>query len=270
MIVNYIRVFFSISFILFFIFTIAMYAKNKNLIKFNIIKLNQSSVITEELLFNYLDYNLDSANFYSKNDIKNFKNNIYDLEKIGIIKDVKLSYSIPNKILVKITNNKPIYIIKTKINEFILDENGLIYDTQFFSSSSSIPKVDLVFSNEEFYQSWNTSSQDLDLKSLFSNINKNQSNVNYLLNAFEILNWFKSNYLYSHVDLISINKHTIDIYLGKTKISFSKNNQEIKNQINKINQIVNNQVLLDSLNINSLTDLEEIKLFFNNQIVIKS
>ena len=267
---SYIKSFFSIIFILFFIFIIAIYVKNKNLIRFNIIELKQSEIITEELLFGYLNYNLDSVKFYSKNDIRNFKNNIYDLEKDGIIKDVKLSYSIPDKILVKITNNNPIYIIKTKINEFILDENGLIYDTQFFSSSSSIPKVDLVFSNEEFYQIWNTPSQNLDLKSLFSNINKNQSNLDYLLNAFEILSWFQNNYLYTHVDLISIDKHTIDIYLGKTKISFSKNNQEVKNQINKINQIVDNQALLDSLKINSLTDLKEIKLFFNNQIVIKS
>ncbi|SVE00199.1 uncharacterized protein METZ01_LOCUS453053, partial [marine metagenome] len=65
-------------------------------------------------------------------------------------------------------------------------------------------------------------------------------------------------------------ERTINISLGKTKILFSKDHQAIKNQINKINQIVNNRVLLDSLGINDLTDLKEIKLFFNNQIVIKS
>ena len=134
MIMSYIKSFFSIIFILFFIFIIGIYVKNKNLIRFNIIELKQSEIITEELLFGYLNYNLDSVKFYSKSDIKKFKNNIYDLEKDGIIKDVKLSYSIPDKILVKITNNNPIYIIKTKINEFILDENVLIYDTKFFYS----------------------------------------------------------------------------------------------------------------------------------------
>ena len=65
--------------------------------------------------------------------------------------------------------------------------------------------------------------------------------------------------------------HTIDVSLDKTKILFSKDSLfKIKNEINKINQIVNNKDLLDSLGINNLTDLKEIKLFFNNQIVIKS
>ena len=89
-------------------------------------------------------------------------------------------------------------------------------------------------------------------------------------NAFEILHWFKNNYLYTHVNSISVTDNTIEIYLDKTKISFSKDQQKIKNQINKINQIVNNRFLLDSLGINDLTDLKEIKLFFDNQIVIKS
>ena len=81
MIMSYIKSFFSIIFILFFIFIIGIYVKNKNLIRFNIIELKQSKIITEELLFGYLNYNLDSVKFYSKSDIKKFKNNIYDLEK---------------------------------------------------------------------------------------------------------------------------------------------------------------------------------------------
>ena len=106
---------------------------------------------------------------------------------------------------------------------------------------------------------------------LINNINKNKDNKNYLLNAFEILCWFENNYLYTHVNSISIMDHTIDVSLDKTKILFSKDSLfKIKNEINKINQIVNNKDLLDSLGINNLTDLKEIKLFFNNQIVIKS
>ena len=267
---NYIKSILLVSVVIFFIFIISVYTKNKQLIKFNSITLNQSNIISEDSLFNYINYNLDSINFYSNNDINNFKEKIYDLEKIGIIKNIKISYSLPNKILINITNNEPIYIIKTKINEFILDEEGAIYDTQFASSFFSIPKVNLNFASNQFYQDWDSNQKDLELKTLVNNINKNKSNNKYLLNAFEILHWFRNNYLYTHVNSISITERTIDISLGKTKILFSKDHQAIKNQINKINQIVNNRVLLDSLGINDLTDLKEIKLFFNNQIVIKS
>ena len=52
-----------------FIIIITIYSKNKELIKFNNIALNHSSIINEESLFNYINYNLDSMSFYSKNDI---------------------------------------------------------------------------------------------------------------------------------------------------------------------------------------------------------
>ena len=267
---NYIKSILFTSSIILFISVITLYTNNKQLIKFNTIKLVQANFINEEILFNEINYNLDSIKFYSDNDINNFKEKIYDLEKNGIIKDIKLSYSLPNKILVNIKSNEPIYIIETKVNKFILDQNGAIYDTKFFSSIPSIPKVDLIFLTDEFYEDWNTQQQDLDLKILINNINKNKSNEQYLLNAFEILRWFENNYLYTNVNSISIKEKTIDISLGKTKILFSKDYKEIKTQINKINQIVNNRELLDSLGINDLSDLKEIKLFFNNQIIIKS
>ena len=267
---NYIKSILFTIFIILCVSVITIYTRNKELIKFNSIKLIQANFINEEILFNEINYTLDSIEFYSDNDINNFKEKIYDLEKNGIIKDVKLSYSLPNKILVNIKSNKPIYFIETKFNKFILDENGAIYDTKFSSSIPSIPIVDLIFSNDEFYEDWNTKQQGIDLKILINNINKNKSNEQYLLNAFEILRWFENNYLYTHVNSISIKERTINVYLDKTKILFSKDYKEIKNQINKINQIVNNKELLDSLNINDLTDLKEIKLFFNNQIVIKS
>ena len=267
---NYIKSILFTIFIILCVSVITIYTRNKELIKFNSIKLIQANFINEEILFNEINYTLDSIAFYSDNDINNFKEKIYDLEKNGIIKDVKLSYSLPNKILVNIKSNKPIYFIETKFNKFILDENGAIYDTKFSSSIPSIPTVDLIFVNDKFYEDWNTKQQGIDLKILINNINKNKSNEQYLLNAFEILRWFESNYLYTHVNSISIKERTINVYLDKTKILFSKDYKEIKNQINKINQIVNNKELLDSLNINDLTDLKEIKLFFNNQIVIKS
>ena len=268
--INYIKSILFISSMILFISVIITYTNNKNLIKFNTIKLVQSNFINEEILFNEINYNLDSIEFYSNNDINNFKQKIYNLEKNGIIQDVKLSYSLPNIILVNIKSNKPIYIIETKVNKFILDKNGAIYNTKFFTSNSSIPKVDLIFLADKFYEDWNTKQQGIDLKILINNINKNKSNEQYLLNTFEILRWFENNYLYTHVNSVSIKEQTIDVSLDQTKISFSKDYKEIKNQINKINQIVNNRDLLDSLNINDLTDLKEIKLFFNNQIVIKS
>mgnify|MGYP000093082043 CR=1 FL=1 len=267
---NYIKSILFTIFIILFVSTITIYTNNKELIKFNTITLIQSNFINEEILFNEINYTLDSIGFYSDNDINNFKEKIYDLEKNGIIKDVKLSYSLPNKILVSIKSNKPIYFIETKVSKFILDENGAIYDAKFSSSIPSIPTVDLIFSNDEFYEDWNTKQQGLDLKILINNINKNKSNERYLLNVFEILRWFENNYLYTHVNSISIKERTINVYLDKTKILFSKDYKEIENQINKINQIVNNKELLDSLGINGLSDLKEIKLFFNNQIIIKS
>jgi len=268
---NYIKSILFTSSIILFISLIAIYTNKKELIKFNTIKLIENNFINEEMLFNEINYTLDSIAFYSDNDINNFKEKIYDLEKNGIIKDIKISYSLPNKILVNIKSNEPIYIIETKVNKFILDKNGAIYDTKFFSSIPSIPKVDLIFLDDEFYQDWNNKQQGVDLKNLINNINKNKSNEQYLLNAFEILCWFENSYLYTHVNSISIQEKTINVSLDKTKILFSKDYKEIKNQINKINQIVNNRELLqDSLNINDLTDLKEIKLFFNNQIVIKS
>ena len=268
--INYIKSILFISSIILFVSIITIYTNNKQLIKFNTIKLVQSNFINEEMLFNEINYNLDSIEFYSDRDIDSFKEKIYNLEKNGIIQDIKLSYSLPNKILVSIKSNKPIYFIETQVNKFILDENGAIYNTKFFSSNPSIPKVDLIFSADEFYEDWNTKQQGLDLKNLINNINKNKFNEQYLLNAFEILRWFENNYLYTHVNSVSIKERTIDVSLNQTKILFSKNYKEIKSQINKINQIVNNRDLLDSLNINDLTDLKEIKLFFNNQIIIKS
>jgi len=255
--------------LVFFVLIVTIYTKNLELIKFNKFILNQSSIINEQSLFNYINYSLDSINSYSSSDIKKFKQRIYDLENIGVIKDINISYSIPNKMFIDIIDNKPIYIIHTKLNHFILDEEGSIYGVNFNSDLSSIPNVRLNFLNDEFYQDW-SSNKKLQLKTLIDNININKSNIKYLLDVFEILYSFKNNYLYTHVNSISVNENTIDILLDKTKIFFSKSKQDIQVEINKMNQIVNNQSLFDSLKIDDLTELKEIKLFFDKQIIIKS
>lgn len=259
----------SISLSIILLSLVIIYSNSNKLINFNNIIINNSNIIDEESLYKYINYNPDSINFYSKNDINEFKQRIYSLKKNGLIKSVRLSYSIPNKILVDISNNQPIYLIESKSHKFILDNSGFIYDTKFLSNFSYIPNIKLNFSNEQFYESWYFEDY-LDLKNLFNNINKSRFNNKYLLDAFEILHWFKNSYLYTHLDSVSITDNTINAYLGQTKILFSKNNKNIKNQINKIDQIVNNQDLLDSLKIDDLTKLKEIKLFFDNQIIIKS
>ena len=266
---KYLKSILSIIFVIFFILTITVYTKNLGLIKFNTFILNEPSIISEQSLFNYINYNLDSTDFYSSNDIKKFQQKIYDLESIGVIKDINISYSIPNKIFINIFDNKQIYIIETKLNQFILDEEGFIYNVTFNSDLSSIPNIRLNFLNDAFYQDWN-SNEELQLKTLINNININKSNNKYLLDVFEILHSFKNNYLYTHINSISVNENTIDILLDKTKIFFSKSTQDIKVEINKMNQIVNNQSLFDSLKIDDLTELKEIKLFFDKQIIIKS
>ena len=100
--------------LVFFVLIVTIYTKNLELIKFNKFILNQSSIISEQSLFNYINYSLDSINSYSSSDIKKFKQRIYDLENIGVIKDINISYSIPNKMFIDIIDNKPIYIIHTK------------------------------------------------------------------------------------------------------------------------------------------------------------
>ena len=102
-----------------------------------------------------------------------------------------------------------------------------------------------------------------------ANIYKNKSNNQSLINSFNILKWISNNNLYSNQLSILINKNTIDVNLDETKIIFSRGNN-IKNQINKINKIINNKNLLDSLKINHISNVTEINLCFNNQIVIKS
>ena len=55
--------------------------------------------------------------------------------------------------------------------------------------------------------------------------------------------------------------------LEKTKIIFEHNN--LDKQFVKLKEIINNQTFFDTLKINQISDLSEINLSFNNQIILK-
>ena len=243
------------------ILLISFYSLKNSTLNFNKFILQKSNLLDEKTFYEYIEYNIDSSNVYDSNDIKMFKQKILNMKEIGIINDIRLSYSLPNKILVNIYSNNPLYKINTDHKRFIIDERGQIFDTKF-THSLTLPEISLDFKNETKYDD------------LFShNDTKNNqidNNKKYLLDTFKILDWFGNTYLYSHVEKVLINQNTIDVLLDNTKIYFSKNMNDINLEIQKINQIVNNQELFDSLKIEDLTDLKEIKLFLKNQIIIKS
>ena len=240
---------------------VTFYCIKNSTLNFNKFILNESNLFNKKTFYEFIEYNIDSLNVYNSNDIKMFEKKILNMKEIGIINDVRLSYSLPDKILINIYNNNPLYKINTNNKKFIIDERGQIFDTKF-THNLSLPEIILDFKNEINYD--DLYSQD------DSQINKNDSNKKYLLDTFKILDWFGSTYLYSHVEKVLVNQNTIDIFLDNTKIYFSKNMNDINLEIQKINQIINNQELFDSLQIEDLTDLKEIKLFLKNQIIIKS
>ena len=214
--------------------------------------MNESNLFNEKTFYEFIEYNIDSLNIYNSKDINMFEKKILNMKEIGIINDVRLSYSLPDKILINIYNNNPLYKINTKNKKFIIDERGQIFDTKF-THNLSLPEVSLDYKNEINYDDLYTYEGSM--------INQIDSNKKYLLDTFKILDWFGSTYLYSHVEKVLVNQNTIDIFLDNTKIYFSKNMSDISLEIQKINQIVNNQELFDSLKIEDLTDLKEIKLY---------
>jgi len=250
------------------VISMAIYVKTNNPIKFKNIILNDNEIIDDITFFKYIGFNKDSASYYSENDIEIFIEKIKSMEKIGIIEDVRVSYSIPNDILINIVSKNPTYFIKTKSNEFVIDDKGQIFD-KTFSENLFLPTISLTYLNEDKFAKWNFKNE-VKIKKLFKGINHYKKNEKYLLDTFQILKWFSSNYLYTHVNEIVISERFINIILDDTKIYFSKNMSDISNEINKINQIVKNEELFDSLSIKNLTDLKEIKLCFKNQIIIKS
>ncbi len=243
------------------ILLVSFYCLKNSTLNFNKFVLYESNLFNETTFYEYIEYNIDSLNVYDSNDIKMFEQKILNMKEIGIINNVRLSYSLPDKILINIYNNNPLYKINTNHKKFIIDEKGQIFDTKF-THNLSLPEVSIDFKNETNYE--DLYSQD------YSKNNQIDSNKKYLLDTFKILDWFGNTYLYSHVEKVLVNQNTIDIFLDNTKIYFSKNMNDINLEIQKIDQIVNNQELFDSLKIEDLTDLKEIKLFLKNQIIIKS
>ena len=250
----------------FFIIGIIIYGKTSNLLKFNKISLKNNVNVNEKLFFDFIEYNSDSTIFYNKTKMDDIYLKIKNSNRAGIINDLKISYSLPNQIFVYIDENKPIFMIKTDINQFIIDDKGKIFDSTLVPDLL-LPDVNLNFSDKVIYHKWENDA--LQIKTLMANIYKNKSNNQSLINSFNILKWISNNNLYSNQLSILINKNTIDVNLDETKIIFSRGNN-IKNQINKINKIINNKNLLDSLKINHISNVTEINLCFNNQIVIKS
>ena len=258
MIRNYINIFLFILICL----LLSFYSQNKKLFHFNKIVLKGNNHISSELFFQNISYQFDSLLFYDNHRIDKILFKIRDFEKNDIIKNIEISYSLPDEIIVNISENNPAYIIKNKINQFILDDEGQIFDDNFISSG--IRTIDLNFSN---YNIYNKLKHDIELKELIENINNNRLNNKYLLNSLGILTWFNNYGLSDRIQFLSIKENTIDINLDKTKIIFNNNNT--RNELLKFGEIINNQKLLDSLKINQISDLKEINLCFNNQIIIK-
>ena len=116
----------------------------------------------------------------------------------------------------------------------------------------------------EIYKDMNENSSVSDL---MSNINYNNQNNQYLLNALDILGWFNREYKKTDLKSINIQEHFIDVNLVDTKLTFVHDN--LDRQLQKLFIILNDQSLLDSLKVNEISDLSEVKLSFNNQIIIK-
>ncbi len=256
----YLLLFSSIAFIIFM--TLGIHIKNKNSIKFNKIIFKGNSFIQSDELFNIINYKIDSLNYYKKNEIDMFLSKIYQLNDYDIIDDVSISYSLPNKIIVNIVEKKPAYIIKNNINNFALDDNGLIISTDFLNDN--IQNIELEFLVYEIYQELDGI---YDIKKLFRNINYNKISDEYLLNGINILNRVQNYPIKQNVKSISITEHEINLDLNSTKIIF--NHDDLENQLLKFNKIINNKSFIDTLKIKNITDLEEINLSFYNQIILK-
>ena len=259
---NSISLIISICFVLLISIVVGSYASNKKLLKFNKIILEGNNHISTDLFFELINYDIDSIEFYNQDKIDFCLSKIEELKNYDIIKNISFSYSLPDKIIVNINEKKPIYIINNQIGDFAMDSQGQIFSTSFLNDD--IHRIDLDFSVYEIYKDINNSNQ---LKDLFTNINNNKLNNNYLLNALDVLNWFNSIQFSNNIKSLSILEHEININLEKTKITFE--HQDLENQFSKLEKIINSQTFFDTLNIVQISDLSEINLSFNNQIILK-
>ena len=238
------------------------YSNDKKLNHYDTFIFHGNKFMKNEIIYDLIKYNIDSADFYTSNDISIFVSKIKNLEKYDLIDKIYISYNIPNEIFVHIKEKIPIYIIKNDIYDFAIDNKGLIFDSNFIDQS--IPIIKLDFFVYEIYKNMNENSSVSDL---MSNINYNKLNNNYLLNGLDILGWFNREYKKTDLKTINIQKHFINVDLVDTKLTF--NHENIDNQLLKLSIILNDKSLLDSLKITSISDLAEIKLSYENQIIIK-
>ena len=261
MIKRYLNILFFTSMLLICI-VIVFYSSNKNLIKFDKIKFEGNNFIQSNELFEFINYKLDSSDFYTRHDIDNFLIDIYELNKFDIIDKVSISYSLPDEIIVTIIEKKPEYIIKNKINNIAIDKTGQIISADFIDED--IQNIELEFLVYEIYKELDGI---YDIKKLFRNINYNKINNEYLLNGINILNQIYNYPIKQNVKSMSITEHEINLDLNTTKIIFNHN--DLENQLLKFNNIINSKSFIDTLKIKNITDLEEINLSFHNQIILK-
>lgn len=265
-----------------FCFIIITYVENKKLLVFNQIEIkndSQKQNITQEFLFNYINYNPDSIYFYDSTDYEHFFQKIKNLEtKNGIIKSINFYYSLPNKIVFDIQERNPSYLIKYENKPlFALDDSGMIIDIQFLSSE--IPEVHLTF--DDFYL-YNISNNSIQTNN-FKDIDKDRLNNQCLLDAFTVLNSFDKLGLANLVDSLILKTYhhgdlqssldsyiyTIKIDLSGTKIQFIQDNT-LENQIKKFELLVDNlEKNIDRITFNDISDLSEVRLDINQQIVYK-
>ncbi len=262
MIQNLISLIISICFVFLMLIVVGFYASNKKLLKFNKIILEGNNHISNDLFFKLINYDIDSIEFYNQDEIDFYLSKIDEFKNYDIVQNISISYSLPDKIIVNINEKNPIYIINNQISDFAMDDNGQIFSTNFLNDN--IHKINLDFSVYEIYKDINNSNQ---LKDLFSNINNNRLNNDYLLNGLDVLNWFNSIHFSNNIKSLSILEHEISVNLEKTKIIFEHENLE--NQFSKLEKIINSQTFFDTLNILRISDLSEINLSFNNQIILK-
>ena len=256
------RSYINIVLFIFICLLLSFYSSNKKLIYFNKIILEGNNHVSSDFFFKNINYQFDSLLFYNKQRISESLLKIKEFKKNDIVEDINISYSLPDKIIVSIFEKTPIYIIKTPVNQFALDDKGQIFDGMFISSD--INTVNLNFSN---YSIYNRLNRKVELKELIENITHNRINNQYLLNSFEVLTWFNKQKLSNQIKFLTITENTISINLDKTKIIF--NNKSSRDELLKFGEIINNDKLLDSLRVNQISDLKEINLCFNNQIIIK-
>lgn len=262
MIKDSIRLIILVTFIFSFIVVIVSYSNKKNLLRFNKIILEGNNEISSDNLFEIINYNIDSIESYNHRQTNKYISKIKEIENYDIINEIEISYSLPNKIIVNINEKDPVYIINNKFSSFAIDNNGQIFNTNFLSND--IHHVDLYFSVYEIY---NEINNHYHIKDLFSNIINNKLNNEYLLNGLDILNLFDKVSLSNKIESILIAEHEISIDLDNTKIIFNHN--ELEKQFLKLKRMINNETFFDSLRIDKISDLSEINLSFNNQIVLK-